>query len=128
MKNPNVSDIVRSIRKRFRHSEGRKFGTPSRLLEDWRIVLSAFLILSLLIILINVLIFYRVTKGIEISGDAGTATTTISIFNKNELLNAAERASENRRLYLELRSSRPEIVDPSGSSGSSPVPPQGIEP
>jgi hypothetical protein len=113
MKNPDVKDIVKAIRARFRHSEGHSFGTPAHVEKDWKLILTTFVVLSLIIIVINVLIFYRVTKGVELSGESASATTTLETFSKEELLNAAEEVSKKRQRYLELKTTKPQIADPS---------------
>jgi len=108
LKNINLKEILR-------RQKAKKFEPPSlsvRAAKDWSTMLGAFLVVTIVIVVLSLYLFYRVVKG-EIFSSYNTKTEAGEVLDENILKQVVRSFESKNELLNELKSVPQSFADPS---------------
>jgi len=104
-KKERILDFIRDVRARYR------LGVDPN--KDWQILLSFFLLLTLVVVTSGVYRFIRVQNGSVFSDSAPAAAATLEVFDNKTLEHALDLFEIKKKNFADRLRSETTLIDPS---------------
>ncbi len=93
-----------------RKSEFRTISTKAH--HDWKVILFGFLLVSIAVMVINMLLFFRINSG-ELFSPASPVSVRSGVVSKKNLEDTVKFFAERQTHLQELKTTKPTVADPS---------------
>ena len=114
--NLKTSHLTKSLHEKFSHSVHRKRLTPLTLNSDWKKLITGWFIIFIIIILANIVIFLRVRKGEDVTGETASSTLQIERFDRPDLTRWSNEMIDRQSNSLLISIEKDEIEEDAATS------------